>query len=95
MDNTPCRVTAELNAHESAINHAEQQVFDIYDDDLMHDVMGNKRLAEPVQDLLIFRDEIRVAAGSFGVDYSRVYESLIKKLDKLYENVKEQWVEDC
>jgi len=94
MDRTPCRVTAELNAHESALNHAEQETFDIYDDALMHDVMGNDRLAKPVQDLLIFRDQLNLVEASFGADGRKALEAVKPLLDKLYQNVKEQWVEE-
>lgn len=72
------------------ICHAHQP-FDEYDDDLMHDLIGNKRLADPIQALLMFRLELKQVQGSFGVDHSKAFESTMKKLDDLYEACKAEW----
>lgn len=71
--------------------------FDIYDDDLMHDVMGNERLAKPVQGLLITLDQINMTHGSFGKEAMNAQvamDAIVPLLKALRAAVKEQWQED-
>lgn len=66
-DDVPCRVTADLRRYEREQDRLASQ-FDEHDDAVMHDVLGNDRLAKPVQALLISLREIETVHGSFGAD---------------------------
>lgn len=57
--------------------------FDEYDSDLMHDILGNERLAKPVQDLLISLGQIEIANASFGADPKLAFARLIPQLREL------------
>lgn len=71
--------------------------FDECDDDLMHDVMGNERLAKPVQALLITYRQIKLSHDSFGEEHTNAklaIDALMPLLKALREAVKEQWLEE-
>lgn len=73
------------------ICHAPQP-FDEYDDALIHDLIGSKRLAEPVQALLIAYSQINATKGSFGEpDEKRTLAYLLPMLAKLHEACVEEW----
>lgn len=83
-----------MNARLQPVN--EDQVFDEWDDDLMHDVMGNERLAKPVQALLITYRQIKLSLDSFGpeaTNYKAAVEALMPLLKSFREAVKEEWEE--
>lgn len=63
--------------------------FDAFDDDLMHDVLGNDRLAKPVQALLILLWEIE--SGSFRDNDGALARSVLPKLIALKEACKDEW----
>lgn len=84
MDRTPCRVTAELNQHEAALNQADQQSFDEWNDNLMHDICG-KRLAGPIQNLLIAYSQFNKTKDSFGVDAEKFVQFITPMLAHLRE----------
>lgn len=68
----------------------ETQPFDPWDDDLMHDVCG-KRLAKPVQDLLIALSQFDMTKDSFGVNAEQAVRFIYPKLVALREACKEEW----
>lgn len=70
--------------------HAPQP-FDENDDDLMHDLLGNKRLAEPVQALLIALSQIDATRDSFGLNAERTVACLLPKLRALRQACYEEW----
>lgn len=75
----------------------EPKEFDEYDDALMHDVMGNERLAKPVQALLITYRQIKLSHASFGEEFTNnklALESLMPLLQALRAAVREQWQEE-
>lgn len=75
----------------------EPKEFDEYDDALMHDVMGNERLAKPVQALLITYRQIKLSHASFGEEFTNAkaaMESLMPLLKSLRAAVREQWQEE-
>lgn len=73
---------------------ADPQPFDAYDDDLMHDVLGNERLSRPVQTLLMTYLEVMRVQGSFGtLDKARFFERVLPELRSLYQACKEEWIE--
>lgn len=90
MDRTPCRVTAELNSHESALNAAEQETFDEWNSNLMHDICG-KRLSGPVQDLLIAYSQFQATRDSFGVDAEKFVQFIAPMLKSLREACIDEW----
>jgi hypothetical protein len=65
--------------------------FDAFDDDLMHDVLGNDRLAKPVQALLILLWEIEATKGSFGTDDGALARAVLPKLIALREACRDEW----
>lgn len=73
---------------------ADPQPFDPYDDDLMHDVLGNERLSKPAQALLLtYREALRVQ-GSFGtLDKARFFERVMPELRAFYLACKEEWAD--
>jgi hypothetical protein len=85
---------SELFLHPTLGPCHEPDPFDIYDDDLMHDVMGNERLSKPVQALLITLEQIETTNGSFGVNDKLAMEALLPILKKLRMAVFEQWKDD-
>lgn len=68
--------------------------FDCHDDDLMHDLLGNERLAKPVQDLCILAEQIKVTQDSYGVNAERLAQSVIPKLAALLKACREEYAED-
>lgn len=74
----------------------EPQEFDEYDDALMHDVMGNERLAKPVQALLITYRQIKLSHASFGEEFTNAraaMDALMPLLKALRTAVREEWQE--
>jgi hypothetical protein len=78
-----------MNSHVHPIfrEFCQPDVFDIHDDALLHDVMGNKRLAKPVQSLLATLEAIE--AGYIKADPT-ITESLVELRRAVYE----QWREE-
>lgn len=66
------------------------QPFDENDDDLMHDVCG-ERLAKPVQGLLLTLAQIEKTMGSFGLDDRIAMKALLPDLRALRDACKETW----
>lgn len=92
-ENLPCRVSADLERH---LREQEQRErfpveFSEHDDAIMHDVMGNERLAKPVQALLLTLRQIDWTAASFGVDAWRALEILRTQLRKLREACEDEY----
>lgn len=83
----PCRVTADLAAYDRKQREdaANAQRFDEYDDDLMRQIVGNDRLAKPVQELLTTLHQIEITSRSFGVDHAKIGEAIIPGLRALRE----------
>lgn len=69
----------------------EPQPFDETDDDLMHDLLGNERLAAPVQALLITLSQIDLFENSFGLDKAKAFDAILPDLIKLRAACKEEW----
>lgn len=91
VDDFPCRVSADLRRHQSEQSQHSEPVFDHEDDALMHDVMGNDRLAKPVQSLLEALQQHETASKSFGADDKRTVEILIPLIKALREAVIDEW----
>lgn len=85
LDDVPDRPT------QPPITHSESIPFDPFDDDLMHDVLGNDRLAKPVQALLMLLWEIEATKGSFGLDDGALARAVLPKLIALREACKDEW----
>lgn len=79
----PCRVSADLARHDRSLRDTTQQTFDAHDDDLMHDIVGNDRLAKPVQDLLIALSQIDLTKDSFGLNAELAVKFLVPKIEAL------------
>jgi hypothetical protein len=77
-----------MDAHAGTL---EPIPFDIHDDGLMHDLLGNDNLAKPVQALLLTLHEIECTAASFGVDHYKALQALLPHLKALREAVKTEW----
>lgn len=69
----------------------EPKEFDEHDDDLMHDVCGGPRLAEPIQNLLLSLSQFRKTEDSFGVNAERAMSILIPQLKALRAACKKEW----
>lgn len=94
MEKLPCRVVGDLTRHERDLRDTIQPAFDEHDDALMHDIMGNERLAKPVQQLLISLNQIEMIQASFGdPDKARVFEQLIPELKALRQAVIAEWTD--
>ena len=65
--------------------------FDEFDDGIMHDVLGNDRLAKPVQALLLKLRQINITEASFGADAVRVLMALLPDLRRLREACEDEW----
>lgn len=68
----------------------KEHTFDVFDDDLMHDLCG-KKLSKPIQTLLISLLEIERTEASFGADRIKVFEQLIPELQALRSALKDEW----
>lgn len=67
--------------------------FDEHDDDLMRDICG-KRLAKPVQELLLSLRDIKAVNRSFGeacLDRGKLLDILLPELEALREACVEEW----
>lgn len=83
----PSKVAAELRERERLVELAEAQraVFDEWDDAIMNDVVGCKRLQGPIQDLLILGAQVKDTQDSFGVNAERLAQMVIPMLKALRE----------
>lgn len=91
-DDIPCRVTADLRRYEQEQfeNERYAEEFDETNDDHVKAVTGDDLCAVILQ-LLLTRNSIKQARGSFGADPERVAKYVEEDLDRLYERVKELW----
>lgn len=87
----PCRVSADLARHKRSLRDATQPTFDVHDDALMHDVMGNDRLAKPAQDLLIALEQIDMTKDSFGLNAELTVKFLVPKIEALRQACIDEW----
>lgn len=71
--------------------HEVSETFNPWDDAMMHDILGNERLAKPVQSLLITLSQINTTDDSFGVNAERALAMIIPDLKKLREACIEEW----
>ena len=85
--NAPCRVSVDLqrNEAEQLLSDEAEQAFDEFDDDLMHDLLGNERMAKPVQDLLIALRQHEKYRGGLTAD------EIVPMLQALRKACAEQW----
>lgn len=90
MDNIPCRVTSDLARHEADLRDAPQPQFDLHDEAMFHDLVG-KRMASPVQDLLLTLQAIETTRDSFGVDAKRLYDQILPELKRLRQGLYDAW----
>ena len=65
--------------------------FNEYDDAMMHDILGNDRLAKPVQALLEMLHTIKATSGSFGMDKAKAFDYLLPQLEALREACEDEW----
>lgn len=65
--------------------------FDEYDDDMVKAILGNERLAKPLQDLLTTLHQIEITQGSFGTDHRKVCEAVLPELKALRTACREAW----
>lgn len=89
----PCRVMSDLAAHErqqreDALNAVQ---FDEYQDDHVIAVIGNKRLAKPIQALLTTLHQIEQTQRSFGVDHAKAFDALLPCLKELRDSCRDEW----
>ena len=64
----------------------EAQEFSEWDDAIMHDVMGNERLAKPVQELLLTLLQIKNIQRSFGdpcIEKAKFFDAIVPELEAL------------
>ena len=89
MGDVPCRVSADLAAHEASLRDGEPLQFDEYDSDLFHDICG-MRLYKPVQELMLTLLAIEQTTDSFGdPDKARAFDRILPELRALREGVKD------
>ena len=67
--------------------------FNVEDYSIVHDVMGNDRLAKPMQELLETLAVIELTIDSFGADKARAFDRLYPLLKDMRQALKEQWEE--
>jgi len=65
--------------------------FDPWDEATMHDVVGVKRLIQPITDLLVLEAQIKVTEDSFGVNAEKLAQMVIPMLKKLREACVEEF----
>ncbi len=65
--------------------------FDEHDDAMMHDILGNDRLAKPVQALLILASQADMTTDSFGLNAERFVRSVLPLLKNLRSACREEW----
>lgn len=65
--------------------------FNEYDYSIVHDVMGNDRLAKPMQALLEQLAVFEMTDRSFGADRSRAFEIVLPLLRDLRQACKDEW----
>lgn len=65
--------------------------FDEFDDVMVKQILGNERLAKPIQDLLITLHQIDTTCSSFGADKAKVADALIPELVALREACRDAW----
>ena len=87
----PCRVSADLSRHERELDERSEPVFDIHDAGLMHDLLGNDNLAQPVQALLQSLEQIEIAQASFGADPKPCLARLLPELRALRRAVENEF----
>jgi hypothetical protein len=85
---------SELFLHPTLGPCYEPAPFDIYDDDLIHDLCQGTKIAKPVQALLITLEQIETTNGCFGANDSLAMKALLPILKKLREAVKDEWRDD-
>lgn len=90
LTEAPDRVNAELRRHLRLVERAERLQFDEFQEEHVAEVVG-KRLAKPVQDLLLALRQIIITERSFGVDKARAYDSIIGPLHELHAACIDQW----
>jgi hypothetical protein len=101
MSDTPCRVTADLRRHEREeyyrhLDAEPRPEFDEHDDGIMHDVLGNDRLAKPVQALLLTLRDLKAINGSFGqscINPDTLYKIITERLEALRKACEAEWQE--
>lgn len=93
MFGSPSKVAADRRENERLVELAEAQreVFNEWDDSMMHDVVGCKRLQKPIQDLLVTLSQIDATKDSFGLNAERTVQFLIPQLKKLRQACIEEW----
>lgn len=69
----------------------EVQGFDEWDDDLLHDLMGNDRMGKATQQLLLTYSEILRTEKSFGADPKKALPALMDAVRKFREACVDQW----
>jgi hypothetical protein len=91
-DDVPCRVSADLRLYQSEQNKlGEQPEFDEHDEDMLHDIVGNARLAKPVQALLLLLAQFKAYKRTFGVDNDRFAQMVLPELELLRKACEEEW----
>lgn len=68
--------------------------FNEYDEGIMHDVVGNKRLAKPIQELLEILCAITAVNGSFGddtINKAKAFDQILPQLKALREACVDEW----
>jgi hypothetical protein len=92
----PCRVTADLARHEAEQREAAMEApeFDEYDETHIQQILGNDRLAKPIQNLLLTLRDMQAISRSFGdssIDRERMYSVLVPRLQALQEACVDAW----
>ena len=93
MDRTPCRVSADLAAYDRQQREDAMDAtrFDEYQDDHVLAILGNERLAKPIQELLTTLHQFEITRASFGADKTKVCDALIPDLLALRDACRDAW----
>lgn len=86
----PCRVMADLAAHEADLRAAPIEQFDSHNDEHVAALVPEK-LVHAVHCLLMTRQALQTAEGSFGADPAKVAKWMKADLDRLHTACLEMW----
>lgn len=94
-NDVPCRVSADLASFERQQREDAMDAvsFDEYQDDHVIAVIGNNRLAKPIQALLTTLHQIEQTQRSFGVDHAKAFDALLPCLKELRDSCRDEWAD--
>lgn len=80
-----------LQPCQPAFNESIQ--FDEFQDEHVREILGNERLAKPLQKLLLILHQISLTSRSFSVDKAKAYDALMPNLEWLREACRDAWAD--